>query len=86
MALIPRKKAKGGRQVERFTLSAAQVSSKSITLAETPEDSNSVVIDCPNGPIQRIDVDYIVTGSIISWDGYGLETILNTGDHLIVTY
>ena len=86
MTLIPRKKAKSGRSVERFTLSAAQATAKEVTLVGTPESSNAVVLDLPNGTVQRVGVDYILTGQVISWDGYGLETVLSEDDHIIVTY
>ena len=86
MALIPRKRKGGGRLVDRYTINSSQATAKQVTLSEIPTDPNNVVVDCPNGPVQRINVDYIVTGQVVSWDGYGLETILENGDHLIITY
>lgn len=84
--LIPRKKAESGRVVDRFTLSAAQIAAKAVTLSQAPEDSDSVVVDIPEGTIQKLTTDYIVTGLVVSWDGKGMETILIENDKLIITY
>lgn len=86
MGLIPRKRASSGRYVERFVLTLENATLKKVTLANTPESANKVVVDSPNGPVQNINQDYIVTGNDVSWDGYGLETILEEGDILIITY
>lgn len=86
MALIPRKRITSGRYVDRFTLSALNISQKKVTLLNTPLSANNVVVNTPHGPVQNLNQDYIVSGNDVSWNGYGLETILEEGDILIVIY
>jgi hypothetical protein len=86
LAQIPRKRAASGRFVERFTLNSTHIANKKVTLQNMPESANSVVVDAPYGPVQILGQDYIVTGQDVSWDGYGLETILESGDLLIIIY
>lgn len=76
----------GTRQVELFTLNAQNILDKKITLSTLPTSQELVVVASPNGPVQNLNDDFIVSGLDISWDGYGLETILEIGDKLIVTY
>ena len=86
MALIPRKKADSGRVVNRFTLIASEISAKEVTLSQAPVNANSVIVDLPCGTVQVLDVDYEILGDKLNWDGFGLETILEIDDKLIVTY
>ena len=86
MVLIPRKKAASGRIVDRFTLSAADISAKKVTLSDTPASSETVVVDIPEGTVQKLTLDYIVSGNEVQWDGRGMETILAENDRLIITF
>lgn len=86
MALIPRKKADSGRVVNRFTLIASEISAKEVTLTQAPSDANSVILDLPCGTVQVLDVDYEIISDKLSWDGLGLETIIEIDDKIIVTY
>ena len=86
MAQIPRKRAASGRFVERFTLNASHIANKKVTLQNQPESANSVIVNPPHGSIQILGQDYVVTGQDVSWDGYGLETIFEESDKLIIIY
>lgn len=76
----------GGRKVETRTLTTNEILNKKLILAETSVIASSVTVNSPNGPIQIIGQDFIVTGNEVSWNGYGLETILEAGDKLIIVY
>jgi len=86
LALIPRKRIGSGRFVERFIISAAQAAAKKVSLQNVPQSANDVVIYPPCGPVQILNQDYEVTGQDVSWNGFGLETILEENDRLIIVY
>lgn len=76
----------GGRKVEQFTLTLTHIQNKKVTLPDTSIIEASVTVTSPNGPSQFRGQDFIVIGNDVSWDGYGLETILEVGDKLIIVY
>lgn len=70
---------------EVFEITLAQFGAKQLTLSNTPKTSGSVFIDViGGGPLQQ-GVDFVVSGSVISWNGYGLDTTIGVGDLLRVT-
>lgn len=71
--------------VEEFVLTAQQALDKEVQLAEAP-DPSKVILDLPNGTSQIFDFDFTVSGNILTWNGYALETLLETGDKLRVLY
>lgn len=84
----PRIQALGSVPVtESFTLSASQISTtKSVTLTYTPSAGFDVTATPHDGPPQYSPVDFIVTGFVLSWDGRGLDGLLEEGDVLHVNY
>lgn len=73
------------------TMTSIMISSKQLTLP-----GGGVVADSYGNPIiavnlvdtsaQQLNVDFTVAGSIVSWNGLGLETILREGDTLRIQY
>jgi len=80
------------RIVEVVTLDATDITNKySDDLTEVPTSATSVNIVPVGGIAQEYTVDFtIITDGTdikrINWDGLGLESLLEDGDKLIVTY
>jgi len=84
----PRIQALGSVPVsEQFTLSANQINvSKLVNLTYTPVSGFNVVVAPMDGPLQYSPNDFTVTGTVLSWDGLGMDGILEENDILIVNY
>jgi len=72
--------------VEIHILDLADITAKQISLVHTPTDANKVLIDPVGGTTQENLVDFTVVGNIIDWDGKGMETALEVGQTLRITY
>lgn len=72
--------------VDYFTLSPTDISNKFVTLINTPQVSADVLVTPVDGILQQYSVDYTVSGNTLSWNGLGLEPLLESGDILIVNY
>lgn len=72
--------------VEPHTITLAESNAKEIQLLITPSKPLEVMVDVVGGSPQRSGVDFVVTGDILSWNGYGMETIIGTDDNIRVTY
>lgn len=77
---LPRPKA------QVFTVTTAMLGTKSLTLTHAPNLSYNVTILPHGGPAQFINEDFIIDGLTLSWDGYGLDGLLEAGDRLQVSY
>lgn len=66
-------------------LTVTDVSNKQITLSKTPTTPNKTRVVVIGGINQEYGVDFTVSGSILSWNGLGMESLLEAGDKLIVT-
>ena len=73
-------------QQKKFTISAADISAKQITLVPTPNDPDEVTLEFLTGGGQENGVDFEVVGGTLSWDGLGLDGFIETGDIIIVRY
>lgn len=76
----------GDYNVNKFTLNATDISNKTVTLSQAPttaSDTRAVVI---NGIEQEYGADFTVSGTTLSWNGLGLESLLADGDRLIVVF
>lgn len=78
--------AMNGRIVERFTLDATMITNKSVTLSATPANNTSTVLHVQGAPHQDYGTDFSVTGTTLSWNGLGLDGLLEVGDRLTVIY
>ncbi len=73
-------------QQKKFTISAADIVAKQITLVPTPNDPDEVTLEFLTGGGQENGVDFEVVGGTLSWDGLGLYGFIETGDIIIVRY
>ena len=65
-------------------VTATAISDKQITLPAIPV--SVVLLDVVGGTSQRQNVDFIVTGMVLSWAGLSLELLLAAGDYLSIYY
>lgn len=77
--------AMGGVVIDKFTLSAANILSKSVTLSATPSVPAEVNLSV-GGVDQEVGIDFSTSGTLLSWSGMGLDGILTEGDIITVTY
>jgi hypothetical protein len=66
------------------SLSPSQVLTKQIVLPTTPR--STVLLHISEGTSQKQNVDFIVTGAVLSWAGLSLELLLAAGDYLSISY
>lgn len=72
--------------VNKITLTGTDITNKFITLTGAPTTPSGTILDVIGGPTQDYSVDFIVSGSTLSWSGLSLETILTAGDKLIIQF
>lgn len=74
--------------VEEFTLSAQNIIDKKVTLTYTPVNGNYVKLDVVSGCAQDNGADFSVNVATkeVSWSGLGLDTLLEAGDVLRISY
>ena len=65
-------------------LDATMVANKQLTLPSVP--NSDVLLGIVNGTEQRQNVDFIVTGTILSWVGLALELLVAEGDCFAISY
>lgn len=76
----------GTQEVEYRTLSGGEAAAKQLTLSATPLSASKVMVDLIGGSAQEYSVDYTVSGSVLDWNGLGLDGVLSTGDKLRINY
>lgn len=76
----------GSYNVEKLTLNASDISNKQITLSATPTTASDTRLTVIEGIEQDYSIDFTVSGSTLSWNGLGLESILEDGDKLVIIY
>lgn len=72
------------RQV--VTLTPQHISSKSFTLTKSPILGYNMTILPRGGCQQFYEIDFVVDDLIVTWDGYGLDGLLEVGDVLQIDY
>lgn len=79
---------RGGQDffVEERVLNLSEATNQEITLEKSPKDPVLVLLDLPHGTTQRYDFDYSVSGQVLTWAGFALETLLEEGDILRIVY
>ena len=73
-----------GVKAETFTLTAGMIAAKQVTLTVTPK--NEILFVPKNGPAQVEGLDYTVSGQVVSWNGLGLDGILEENDIIVIYY
>lgn len=85
MATAPIKPS-GASITEYITVTSPMLSAKQATLSGTPAVPTRVVVDIVGGISQGYTNDFVISGNIISWNSMGLQTLLDIGDILRVSY
>ncbi len=73
-------------QLEQFTLNGTQASAKQVTLSMPPVTATKTTLSIQGAPGQAYGVDFIVVGSVLSWNGLGLDSVLSSGDILTILH
>ncbi len=73
-------------KVQTISITAAMLETKSFNLTNPPNLGYTVTILPQGGPAQFINDDFMIDGLTVSWDGYGLDGLLEAGDRLQVSY
>ena len=76
----------GTLNTEYRHLTSGEILAKQLTLATTPATPQNLLLDVIGGTAQEFNVDFAVAGSILSWNGYGLDGVLSAGDVLRIQY
>ena len=77
------------RQVDQFTLASGDITAKSIQLSAEPTSPAKTVLVVKSGVAQQYADDFEIAAgspSTLSWDGLGLDGVLETGDKITVVY
>lgn len=72
--------------VEMITLTTTDIVNKSISLARTPDEPETIELTPIGGVTQVYGVDYIYIDGNISWGGLGLDGVLEETEQIIVRY
>lgn len=76
--------------IDKFTLSALNISNKFVNLTTAPTDPTSVILTVIGGLEQQYGIDFVMTGNNggkeLSWSGLGLESYLQINDKFSVIY
>jgi len=73
--------------VEYITISAGDISNKYTTLAQTPITPEDTMLDIIGGGAQLYTTDYtVVSGTLLNWNGLGIDGILEADDVMRVSY
>ena len=67
-------------------MTLGEITAKQFTMAATPVSVTKVLCDIIGGTTQVYTLDFIITGNIFSFNGLGLDGILNTGDVVRLFY
>lgn len=73
-------------RVYRKMLTQFEVDQRFISLPADPYDTSKVTVDLAGCGRQTVGLDYLLTGQIISWNGLGLEHLLEAGLVLEIGY
>lgn len=73
-------------QVEMITLDSTMISNKELSLLHAVTSPAETLVFLDGGSVQKYGIDFTVSSNILSWDGLGLETIINVNDVLILQY
>ena len=79
---------KGGVRlnVEDRVITTLEATNQELTLELKPREADQVVLYFPNGSVQVYNLDYIVSGQVLQWSGYSLETLIESGDRVKISY
>lgn len=69
------------------TLTAGEVAAKQLNLPSAPANPNLMLVDQVDGtPALRIGVDFSVAGTLVDWNGLGMDGVVAEGDVIRFAY
>lgn len=68
------------------TLKDEDILSKSVYLPEIPDAPEKTIVQLQNGIGQFANIDFVVSGQTLSWDGLAMEFLVDMGQRIHVTY
>ena len=71
---------------ENRVVTSGEITAKQLTLSNTPTNPNEVLSQVVDGVNLRNAVDYNITGDTFSWNGFGLDGLIEAGDVLTIWY
>lgn len=71
---------------EFYEVKSIDITNKFITLEESPIDDTRINLLVYGGTHQRPLIDFVVSDNILSWSGLALETLIDSGSYLYITY
>lgn len=71
---------------DNFIINLQNITDKKITLSTLPLDPSKVSLTIKGGIEQWANVDFVVSGLELSWNGLALELLLEVNDYVIVRY
>jgi hypothetical protein len=72
--------------VQTEILSATHISNKHIPLSQSVTTIASLIFEIDGAPTQIKDIDYTYSSSTVTWDGYQLDGLLETGESVRISY
>lgn len=78
----------GTYNVEKFQLSATDISNKQIVLSQGPSSPSlsRLIILTDNGGEQIYGSDFTVSGTTLTWNGLDLDGLLQENDKIVIVY
>jgi hypothetical protein len=73
-------------KTDNFTLTGTDISNKYVTPSSTIIDTGSVILEIDGAPSQMINSDYIVSAGLVSWNGFGLDGLVESGEIIRLSY
>lgn len=67
-----------------LALDATQIAAKQVVLPTVP--LSEVLVSIVGGTTQKQNIDFTVSGAVLSWPGLSLELLLAAGDCLAISY
>jgi hypothetical protein len=71
---------------EARTLTLSEYDGKQLTLAAAPLVASKTRMVIIGGPEQKYSIDFLVSGTTLTWSSLGIDGIIEIGDTLLITY
>jgi hypothetical protein len=69
-----------------YTVTSTDITYGFINLTGIPNSPSTVRVDVSGGCSQQNGVDFTVSGTILSWAGLGMATVISAGDVIIISF
>lgn len=69
-----------------YEVTSTDISYGFMNLTGIPNSPSTVRVDVSGGCAQQNGVDFTVSGTILSWAGLGMATVISAGDIIIISF